>query len=177
MILQNATISQISSSDSDTDKMLDELALNTDSSTRASNGSQSAEPYNLTVGSESFMLDDVLFKHYRDDVNGIRIHYVMGGEGDAIVLLHGWPQTWYEWRDVMPVLAKNNFTVIVPDLRGLGDTSKPATGYDGNTTASDIYQLVSQLGFNTAYLVGHDIGVKLHIRILRHTQTMSASLL
>ena len=160
MILQNATISQISSSDSDTDKMLDELALNTDSSTRASNGSQSAEPYNLTVGSESFMLDDVLFKHYRDDVNGIRIHYVMGGEGDAIVLLHGWPQTWYEWRDVMPVLAKNNFTVIVPDLRGLGDTSKPATGYDGNTTASDIYQLVSQLGFNTAYLVGHDIGAQ-----------------
>jgi pimeloyl-ACP methyl ester carboxylesterase len=58
----------------------------------------------------------------------------------------------------MPALAKN-YTVIVPDLRGLGDSSKPFTGYDGNTTAEDIYQLLSQLGFQKIYLVGHDIGV------------------
>jgi pimeloyl-ACP methyl ester carboxylesterase len=59
----------------------------------------------------------------------------------------------------MPVLAEN-YTVIVPDLRGLGDSSKPTTGYDGNTTAEDIYQLVSHLGFNKIFLVAHDIGVQ-----------------
>ena len=75
------------------------------------------------------------------------------------VLIHGWPQTWYEWRHVMPALAKNH-TVIVPDLRGLGDSSKPLTGYDGKTTAEDIHQLVSQLGFNQIFLVGHDIGAQ-----------------
>ena len=58
----------------------------------------------------------------------------------------------------MPALAKNNYTVIAPDLRGLGDSSKPVTGYDGNTTAENIYQLVSQLGFSKIFLVGHDIG-------------------
>lgn len=161
-ILQNATISQVSSSASDAEKLLDELAANTGNSTRIVNGTPDDhyDRYDRTVSSDSFMLDNVLFKHYRDDVNGIKMHYVIGGEGDAIVLLHGWPQTWYEWRDLMPVLAKNNFTVIVPDLRGLGDTSKPTSGYDGNTTASDIYQLVSGLGFNSTYIVGHDIGAQ-----------------
>jgi pimeloyl-ACP methyl ester carboxylesterase len=159
-ILQNATISQVSSSVSDAEKVLDELAATTGNSSRTVNGTQDGKPYDRTVSSDSFMLDNALFKHYRDDVNGITMHYVMGGKGEAIVLLHGWPQTWYEWREVMPVLVKNNFTVIVPDLRGLGDTSKPATGYDGNTTAADIYQLVSDLGFNTTYIVGHDIGAQ-----------------
>jgi pimeloyl-ACP methyl ester carboxylesterase len=59
---------------------------------------------------------------------GVQIHYVIGGQGQPVVLLHGWPQTWYEWRHVMPALAKN-YTVIVPDLRGLGDSSKPVTSY------------------------------------------------
>jgi len=58
---------------------------------------------------------------------------------------------------VMPALAKN-YTVIAPDLRGLGDSSKPPTGYDGKTVAEDIHQLVTQLGFKTIFLVGHDIG-------------------
>jgi pimeloyl-ACP methyl ester carboxylesterase len=51
-------------------------------------------------------------------VNGVQIHYVIGGHGDPVVLLHGWPETWYEWHKVMPALAKN-FTVIAPDMRGL----------------------------------------------------------
>ena len=59
----------------------------------------------------------------------------------------------------MPALAKN-YTVIAPDLRGFGDSSRPLTGYDGNTTAEDIYQLVSQLGFNNIYLVAHDVGAQ-----------------
>jgi pimeloyl-ACP methyl ester carboxylesterase len=107
----------------------------------------------------SFEIDNVTFSHHTASVNGIQMHYVIGGQGDPVVLLHGWPQTWYEWRHIMPALAKN-YTVIAPDLRGLGDSSKPVTGYDGKTTAEDIYQLVSQWGFNQKiYLVGHNIGV------------------
>src|SRR6266487_5151755 len=107
----------------------------------------------------SFDIDNVTFSHHMASVNGIQLHYVIGGHGNPIVLIHGWPQTWYEWRHVMPALAKN-YTVIVPDLRGLGDSSKPVTGYDGKTTAQDIYQLVSQLGFKDIFLVGHDFGVQ-----------------
>ena len=107
----------------------------------------------------SFQIDNATFSHHTADVNGIRMHYVIGGQGDPVVLLHGWPQTWYEWHKVMPALAKN-YTVIAPDLRGLGDSSKPITGYDGNTTAEDIYQLLSKLGLNQKiYLIGHDLGV------------------
>jgi pimeloyl-ACP methyl ester carboxylesterase len=107
----------------------------------------------------SFEIDNMTFSHHMATVNGIQMHYVIGGQGDPIVLLHGWPETWYEWRHVMPALAKN-YTVIVPDLRGLGDSSKPPTGYDGNTAAEDIHQLVTQLGFKTIFLVGHDIGTQ-----------------
>ena len=105
----------------------------------------------------SFEIDNVTFSHHTASVNGIQMHYVIGGQGDPVVLLHGWPETWYAWRHVMPALAKN-YTVIAPDLRGLGDSSKPPTGYDGKTVAEDIHQLVTQLGFNTIFLVGHDIG-------------------
>src|SRR5678815_2754742 len=105
----------------------------------------------------SFQIDNVTFSHHMATVNGIQLHYVMGGKGDPVVLLHGWPETWYEWRHVMPALAKN-YTVIAPDLRGLGDSSKPPTGYDGKTVAEDIHQLVGKLGFKTIFLVGHDIG-------------------
>ena len=105
----------------------------------------------------SFEIDNVTFTHHTATVNGIQMHYVMGGKGNPVVLLHGWPETWYEWRHVMPGLAKN-YTVIAPDLRGLGDSSKPTTGYDGKTVAEDIHQLVGRLGFKTIFLVGHDIG-------------------
>jgi pimeloyl-ACP methyl ester carboxylesterase len=105
----------------------------------------------------SFQIDNVTFSHHMASVNNISLHYVIGGQGDPVVLLHGWPETWYEWHKVMPALAKN-YTVIAPDLRGLGDSSKPLTGYDGKTLAEDIHQLVTQLGFKSIFLVGHDIG-------------------
>ena len=76
------------------------------------------------------------YTHHKTTVNGIQLHYVIGGEkGDLIVLLHGWPQTWYEWRNIIPQLIANNFTVIAPDMRGLGDSEKPQTGYDKKTIA------------------------------------------
>ena len=105
----------------------------------------------------SFDIDNMTFSHHMASVNGIQLHYVIGGQGDPLVLLHGFPQSWYEWRLIMPELAKN-YTVIAPDLRGFGDSSKPVTGYDGKTTAEDIYQLTSQLGFNQILLVAHDVG-------------------
>jgi pimeloyl-ACP methyl ester carboxylesterase len=98
-----------------------------------------------------------IFSHHTADVNGVRLHYVRGGQGDPIVLLHGWPQTWYEWRHVMPGLAQQ-YTVIAPDLRGMGDSEIAANGYDKRTLASDIYELVRQLGFRQILLVGHDLG-------------------
>ena len=107
----------------------------------------------------SFQMDNMTFSHHTTSVNDIKLHYVIGGHGDPVVLLHGWPETWYEWHLVMPALAKN-YTVIAPDLRGLGDSSKPPTGYDGKTVAEDIHQLVTQLGFKTIFLVGHDIGTQ-----------------
>jgi pimeloyl-ACP methyl ester carboxylesterase len=107
----------------------------------------------------SFEIDNVTFSHHTASVNGIQMYYVIGGHGDPVVLLHGWPETWYAWHKVMPALSKN-YTVVAPDLRGLGDSSKPLTGYDGKTLAEDIHQLVTQLGFKTIFLVGHDIGTQ-----------------
>ena len=119
----------------------------------------------------SFEIDNVTFSHHMASVNGIQLHYVMGGEGDPVVLLHGYPQSWYEWRHIMPALAKN-YTVIAPDVRGFGDSSKPITGYDGNTTAEDIYQLVSQLGFDNIFLVAHDVGAQTAYSFARLILTM-----
>jgi len=107
----------------------------------------------------SFDINNVTFSHHMASVNGIQLHYVIGGQGDPIILLHGFPQSWYEWRHIMPALAKH-YTVVVPDLRGFGDSSKPVTGYDGKTTAEDIYQLTSQLRFNQIFLVAHDVGAQ-----------------
>lgn len=98
------------------------------------------------------------FAHHYAAVGEVMLHYVTLGSGPPLVLLHGWPQTWYEWRHVMPALAKR-FTVIAPDMRGLGDSSRPLTGYDKRTVANDIWLLMTeQLGHPTFHLVGHDWG-------------------
>ena len=99
---------------------------------------------------------DKQFKHQTAEVNGVRIHYVIGGKGKAVVLLHGFPQTWYEWHKVMPALA-DKYTVITPDLRGLGESSRPAPDYEAQNVAEDIHQLVQSLGFDKINLVAHDI--------------------
>lgn len=96
-------------------------------------------------------------EHHVARANGQRIHYVRAGEGDPVVLLHGFPQTWYMWRKIIPALAQR-YTVIAPDLRGFGESSKPIGGYDKRTVAEDIYQLVQGLGFEKVFLVGHDMG-------------------
>ena len=91
-------------------------------------------------------------------VNGVTLNYATGGTGSAVVLLHGYPQTWYMWRKVMPALAEQ-YTVIAPDLRGSGGSDAPATGYDKASLAEDIHQLLLALGHaDEVSLVGHDIG-------------------
>lgn len=97
------------------------------------------------------------FSHHTANVNGVQIHYVIGGKGEPLVLMHGFLGTWYAWRKIMPTLAEH-YTVIAPDLRGLGDSSRPTSGYDGQTVAEDIYQLVRQLGYSRIFLAGHDVG-------------------
>ncbi len=95
--------------------------------------------------------------HHVHLVNGFRMHYVIAGSGYPLVLIHGWPQSWYEWRKVMPALAER-FTVIAPDLRGLGDSEKPLSGYDKRTLATDVRELVRQLGFEKVGVLAHDWG-------------------
>ncbi|TCO62182.1 alpha/beta fold hydrolase [Actinocrispum wychmicini] len=91
------------------------------------------------------------------NVNGIRMHYVAGGRGRPLVLVPGWPQTWWEFRKIMPALAAR-YRVIAVDLRGQGGSDKPAGGYDKKTMARDIHELVRHLGYSTVDIAGHDIG-------------------
>lgn len=97
-------------------------------------------------------------EHHFLELADSRVHYVTLGQGAPLVLLHGWPQTCYAWRKVMPALAQR-FRVIAPDLRGLGDSSRPRDGFDKQSVARDVAQLLRQgLGLDGAFVVGHDWG-------------------
>jgi pimeloyl-ACP methyl ester carboxylesterase len=86
------------------------------------------------------------------------VNYARGGHGPTLVLLHGYPQTWYMWRKVLPALAEH-YTVIAPDLRGSGGSDAPDDGYDKATLAEDVHQLLAGLGLaDEVNVVGHDIG-------------------
>ena len=98
------------------------------------------------------------FKHAYAKVNGVDIHYVIGGTGEPLVLLHGFGQNWYMWNRLLPELSRH-FTVIAPDLPGVGESGKPASGYDKKTLATYIHGMVKQLGYNHIKLAGHDIGL------------------
>lgn len=92
------------------------------------------------------------------DLPGLRLHYVRQGEGPPVVLLHGFPENWYSWRNQLPALAAAGYTAIAPDLRGYGQTGTPAAGYDIRTLAGDIVHLIAALGYEQAAVVGHDWG-------------------
>ena len=102
------------------------------------------------------------FSHAFADLGEATIHYATAGAdprtSPPVVLLHGWPETWYEWRHVMPANAGRH-PAIAPDLRGLGDSSRPPGGYDKKTVSEDIFRLLSgHLGLDRWHLVGHDWG-------------------
>ncbi len=90
-------------------------------------------------------------------VNGTTLHVVVAGSGSPVLLVHGWPETWYAWRKVIPVLAERH-TVIAPDMRGFGDSDRPKSGYDKLTVAADLRALVRALGFSGIDLVAQDMG-------------------
>jgi pimeloyl-ACP methyl ester carboxylesterase len=92
------------------------------------------------------------------NVNGVRLHYLVAGRGDPVVLLHGYAETSHMWRPLMGKLADTR-TVIAPDLRGVGQSSTPADGYTKAAMAQDIHALTSKLGYQRVQIVGHDIGL------------------
>src|ERR1700733_224860 len=89
--------------------------------------------------------------------NGTTLHYVRGGAGPAVILLHGFPEDWYAYHRVMPLLAKK-FTVVAVDLRGIGGSAATVGGYDAANMAEDVHQLAEHLHLEDVYVVGHDIG-------------------
>lgn len=99
------------------------------------------------------------FRGATAQAGAVRLYYVAGGQGEPLFLLHGWPQTWWAFRKVMPSLAER-YRVIAVDLRGIGGSDKPASGYDKKTMALDIYELASTLGYEQINIAGHDIGAQ-----------------
>lgn len=117
-------------------------------------------------------LEAVGVRHHRLKVNGIEMHYVEAGSGPPVVLLHGWPFTWFSWRKNIAALAKR-YRVIAPDLRGYGETDKPVAGYDKRTMARDILELTRGLGMKRIALIGHDRGARVATRFAKdHAQVV-----
>ena len=99
------------------------------------------------------------FAHYYATVEGVRLHYVKGGnpQGEVLLLLAGFPQNWYAWRQVMARLA-DRYLIIAPDLPGQGDSDKPQFGYDTLALAGKVQGLMQKLGMDRYYLAAHDVG-------------------
>ena len=92
------------------------------------------------------------------DTGDLRLHAVTGGGGPPLLLVHGWPQTWYAWRMLMPALARD-FSVVAVDQRGIGLSDKPQDGYDTGTLAADLVKLMDALGHQRFALYGTDVGM------------------
>lgn len=98
-------------------------------------------------------------KHHYLRIADRKMHCVIEGEGPAVLLLPGWPQTWYTWRDVMTTLAQSGFTAVAIDPPGTGESEAPTDGYDTGNIAAVAHQLMTQLGHTRYQLIGHDIGM------------------
>lgn len=107
--------------------------------------------------------DDERWGHSTGPGNGIRLHYVRRGTGAAVVLLHGWPGFWYDWRRIL-LLLDREAQLIAPDLRGFGASDKPLlppeTGYTPEALGRDVLALLDHLGIASAVVVAHDIGAR-----------------
>ncbi len=118
------------------------------------------------------------FKHLTTKASGATINFVTAGSGPPLLLLHGYPQTHIEWRDVAPQLAKK-FTVVAADLRGYGDSSKPPDGenhlnYSKRAMAQDQVEVMASLGFQKFAVVGHDRGGRVaHRMALDHADRVT----
>ena len=108
----------------------------------------------------------VNISHHTITANGIKQHFVEAGAGNPVVLLHGFPETWYAWRKQIPVLG-SQYRLIIPDLRGYGATEKPTSGYDKRTMANDILALMRQLDIEHCPIIGHDRGARVATRFAK----------
>ncbi|SBS76075.1 Alpha/beta hydrolase fold [uncultured Mycobacterium sp.] len=97
------------------------------------------------------------FEHRMTRVGDVKMHAVIGGSGPPLVLIHGFPQTWWEWRHMMPRLAATH-TVVAVDLRGAGHSDNPQGGYDKASLSGDVHSVMTSLGFDKYAVCGHDIG-------------------
>lgn len=97
------------------------------------------------------------WQHQYIETNHIKLHCVTQGEGELLILLHGFPEFWYSWRYQIQALSRY-FKVVVPDLRGYNYSDKPSQGYDIDTLTADIRGVIASLGYAKAYIVGHDLG-------------------
>jgi haloacetate dehalogenase len=135
----------------------------------------SSEPHSELQGANDFFPD---FKRLNTRTSGATINGVVGGGGPGLLLLHGYPQTHIMWRKMAPELAEK-YTVVVPDLRGYGDSSKPADGenhfgYSKRAMAQDLVELMGSLGFRKFAVAGHDRGGRVaHRMALDHTDVVT----
>ena len=104
-------------------------------------------------------IDTSRFRHAFETIEGLRLHYVTAGREDAepVVLLAGYPETWFAWRRVMPLLAER-FYVVAIDLPGQGDSDKPLDGYDTSTVARRVHALIARIGLTRYAIAAHDVG-------------------
>ena len=111
------------------------------------------------------MVIDGPWTHRDISANGIRLHVAEAGTGPLVVLLHGFPEFWWAWRDQLPAIAEAGFRVVAPDLRGYGASDKPPRGYDSLTLAADVAGLIRALGERDAIVVGHGWGGHVGLRV------------
>src|ERR1700712_1648712 len=107
-----------------------------------------------------------MWQHHTAQIGDLRQHWVEAGSGPLVVLLHGFPETWFAWRHQLPALAER-YRVVAPDLRGYGHTDKPMAGYDKRTMAADLKALIEHLGESRAVIIGHDRGARVATRFAK----------
>ncbi|VWD19148.1 alpha/beta hydrolase [Burkholderia lata] len=108
---------------------------------------------------QSSQADAQGFSHQYVRIDGQRIHCVTAGVGTPVLLIPGWPQTWYAWRHVMQALAERGFMAVAVDPPGTGYSDRPQAGYDTGHTAATLHRMMVQLGFDVYQVAGHDVGM------------------
>ncbi|HET6214935.1 MAG TPA: alpha/beta hydrolase [Micromonosporaceae bacterium] len=134
------------------------------------------------LADESVALLDGAWTHRFVNANGSRFHVVESGTGPLVLFLHGFPEFWWAWHRILPVVAEAGFRAVAVDLRGYGASDKPPRGYDGYTMAADVVGLIRALGERSAVLVGAGSGgmvgwttAAFHPRLVRRLVVIGAA--